>query len=124
MFDVNRLDWDDDLLALFGATRTLLPQIVASAGYVGDLDFGDGEPLPLHALLVDQQAALFGQACFQPGEMKCSFGTGSFLLMNIGSEMRLSNNGLLTTMAWHWDKNLLRARRGNLCYRRGSAMAH
>jgi glycerol kinase len=102
LFDVNRLDWDDDLLALFGATRTLLPSIVPSAGYAGDLDFGSGKPLPLHALLVDQQAALFGQACFQPGEMKCSFGTGSFLLMNIGREMRLSNNGLLTTMAWHW----------------------
>jgi glycerol kinase len=103
LFDVNRLDWDDELLSLFGATRTLLPQIVPSAGYAGDLDFGHGKPLLLHALLVDQQAALFGQACFQPGEMKCSFGTGSFLLMNIGREMRLSNNGLLTTMAWHWD---------------------
>jgi glycerol kinase len=104
LFDVNRLDWDDDLLLLFGATRTLLPQIVPSAGYAGDLDFGSGKPLPLHALLVDQQAALFGQACFQPGEMKCSFGTGSFLLMNIGREMRLSNNGLLTTLAWHWER--------------------
>ena len=57
----------------------------------------------MHALLVDQQAALFGQACFQPGEMKCSFGTGSFLLMNIGREMRLSNYGLLTTIAWNWE---------------------
>jgi glycerol kinase len=103
LFDVNQLDWDDDLLSLFGATRTLLPRIVPSAGYAGDLDFGSGKSLPLHALLVDQQAALFGQACFNPGEMKCSFGTGSFLLMNIGREMRLSNNGLLTTMAWHWD---------------------
>jgi glycerol kinase len=103
LFDVNRLDWDDELLSLFGATRTLLPQIVPSAGYAGDLDFGDGRLFPLHALLVDQQAALFGQACFQPGEMKCSFGTGSFLLMNIGSEMRLSGNGLLTTLAWHWN---------------------
>ena len=103
LFDVNRLDWDDDLLSLFGATRTLLPQIVPSAGYAGELGFGDGKLFPLYALLVDQQAALFGQACFKPGEMKCSFGTGSFLLMNIGPEMRLSKNGLLTTMAWHWD---------------------
>jgi glycerol kinase len=108
LFDVKRLDWDDDLLALFGATRTLLPRIVPSAGYVGNLDLGNGKSLPLHALLVDQQAALFGQACFLPGEMKCSFGTGSFLLMNIGREMRLSNNGLLTTMAWHWE--------GETCY--------
>jgi len=114
LFDVNRLDWDDHLLTLFGATRTLLPQIVPSAGYAGDLDFGVGKSLPLHALLVDQQAALFGQACFKPGEMKCSFGTGSFLLMNIGKEMRLSNNGLLTTMAWHWGKETAYALDGGI----------
>ena len=114
LFDVNRLDWDDELMALFGATRTLLPTIVPSAGYAGDLDFGIGKPLPLHALLVDQQAALFGQACFKPGEMKCSFGTGSFLLMNIGREMRLSNNGLLTTMAWNWDKETAYALDGGI----------
>lgn len=103
LFDVNRLDWDDKLLSVFGATRTLVPRIVPSAGYAGDLNFGTGGPLPLHALLVDQQAALFGQACFKPGEMKCSFGTGSFLLMNLGNTMRLSDHGLLTTLAWHWD---------------------
>ena len=114
LFDVNNLDWDDDLLTLFGATRTILPKIVPSAGYAGDLDFGNGKLLPVHALLVDQQAALFGQACFKPGEMKCSFGTGSFLLMNIGSEMRLSNNGLLTTMAWHWDKQTAYALDGGI----------
>jgi glycerol kinase len=114
LFDVNLLDWDDDLLNLFGATRTLLPQIVPSAGYAGDLDFGNGKPLPLHALLVDQQAALFGQACFKPGEMKCSFGTGSFLLMNIGQEMRLSNNGLLTTLAWHWGEQTAYALDGGI----------
>ena len=114
LFDVNRLDWDDELMALFGATRTLLPTIVPSAGYAGDLDFGVGKPLPLHALLVDQQAALFGQACFKPGEMKCSFGTGSFLLMNIGREMRLSNNGLLTTMAWNWGKETAYALDGGI----------
>jgi len=114
LFDVNRLDWDDDLLALFGATRTLLPKIVPSAGYAGDLDFGNGKSLPLHALLVDQQAALFGQACFNSGEMKCSFGTGSFLLMNIGKEMRLSNHGLLTTMAWHWNKETAYALDGGI----------
>ena len=114
LFDVNRLAWDDDLLSLFGATRKILPKIVPSAGYAGDVDLGDGKPLPLHALLVDQQAALFGQACFKPGEMKCSFGTGSFLLMNIGKEMRLSNHGLLTTMAWHWEKETAYALDGGI----------
>jgi glycerol kinase len=78
----------------------MLPEVKPSAGYIGDVDFGNGKPLPLHAMLVDQQAALFGQACFKAGEMKCSFGTGSFLLMNIGATPRLSNNGLLTTVGW------------------------
>jgi glycerol kinase len=102
LFDINRFEWDDELLELFGASRSCLPAVRPSAGYCGDLDFGAGRAVPLHALLVDQQAALFGQACFQPGEMKCTFGTGSFLLMNIGGEMKLSNNGLLTTVAWRF----------------------
>ncbi len=100
LFDINRLDWDDELLALFDVPRAILPEVHPSAGYIGELDFGVGGPLPLHALLVDQQAALFGQACFAPGDMKCTFGTGSFVLMNIGTAPRLSNHGLLTTVAW------------------------
>lgn len=100
LFDINRLDWDDDLLDLFETPRAILPEIRPSAGYVGELDFGTGKTFPLHALLVDQQAALFGQACFAPGDMKCTLGTGSFLLMNIGQTPRLSSHGLLTTIAW------------------------
>jgi glycerol kinase len=102
LFDMNCFEWDDELLSLFDVPRSMLPDVKPSAGWVGDVDFGNGKPLPLHALLVDQQAALFGQACFRPGEMKCSFGTGSFLLMNIGETPRLSNNGLLTTVGWHF----------------------
>ena len=100
LFDINRLEWDDELLALFDVPRAILPEVLASAGYIGELDFGGGRSLPLHALLVDQQAALFGQACFAPGDMKCTFGTGSFLLMNTGTAPRLSDHGLLTTVAW------------------------
>ena len=114
LFDVNRFEWDDELLALFGAPRDILPEVRPSAGYVGDLDFGAGKPLPLHALLVDQQAALFGQACFAPGEMKCTFGTGSFLLMNIGAEMRLSRHGLLTTVAWRFGERTAYALDGGI----------
>jgi glycerol kinase len=102
LFDMNRFEWDDDQLALFDVPRNMLAEVKPSAGYVGDVDFGNGKPLPLHAMLVDQQAALFGQACFNAGEMKCSFGTGSFLLMNIGDTPRLSNNGLLTTVGWNF----------------------
>jgi glycerol kinase len=104
LFDMNRFEWDDELLALFDVPKSMLPEVRPSAGYIGDIDLaGASKPLPLHALLVDQQAALFGQACFRAGEMKCSFGTGSFLLMNIGDKPRLSNNGLLTTVGWNFD---------------------
>ncbi|MBK8615953.1 MAG: glycerol kinase GlpK [Anaerolineales bacterium] len=103
LFDMNKFEWDDELLKLFDVPRSMLPEVKPSAGYIGDVDFGNGKPLPLHALLVDQQAALFGQACFKAGEMKCSFGTGSFLLMNIGDKPKLSNNGLLTTVGWNFD---------------------
>ena len=103
LFDMNKFEWDEDLLKLFDIPGSMLPEVKPSAGYVGDVDFGNGKPLPLHALLVDQQAALFGQACFKAGEMKCSFGTGSFLLMNIGDKPKLSNNGLLTTVGWNFN---------------------
>ncbi|MCC6569670.1 MAG: glycerol kinase GlpK, partial [Anaerolineales bacterium] len=105
LFDMNRFEWDEDLLKLFDVPRSILPEVKPSAGFVGDVDFGNGKPLSLHAMLVDQQAALFGQACFNAGEMKCSFGTGSFLLMNIGDKPRLSNNGLLTTVGWKFGEH-------------------
>ena len=101
LFNMNHLQWDDELLALFGVARGCLPAVVPSAGYVGELDFGTGRTYPLYALLVDQQAALFGQACLEAGDMKCTFGTGTFLLMNTGNAPRLSQQGLLTTVAWH-----------------------
>ncbi|HUE99387.1 MAG TPA: glycerol kinase GlpK [Anaerolineales bacterium] len=103
LFDMNSFEWDEELLSLFDVPRSMLPEVRPSAGWIGDVDFGGGIPLPLHALLVDQQAALFGQACFKAGEMKCSFGTGSFLLMNIGDTPRLSDHGLLTTVGWTLD---------------------
>jgi glycerol kinase len=109
-----RFEWDDELLSLFDVPRDMLPEVKPSAGFIGDIDFGNGKTLPLHALLVDQQAALFGQACFQAGEMKCSFGTGSFLLMNIGSQPRLSNHGLLTTVGWSFGGNTAYALDGGI----------
>ena len=100
LFNINTLAWDTDLLSLFDVPPCILPNVRPSAAFAGDISFGDGHSIPLYALLVDQQAALFGQACFQPGEMKCTFGTGSFLLMNSGATPRLSSHGLLTTVAW------------------------
>jgi glycerol kinase len=98
LYDINRLAWDDDLLSLFGVPRAMLPQVQLSAGFFGELAFIGG--IPLFSSLVDQQAALFGQGCFSPGEVKCTLGTGGFLLMNLGNKPHFSPGRLLTTIAW------------------------
>jgi len=96
------LDWDADMLALFGVPRAVLPRIVPSAEVYGVTrgmkSLPDG--VPVSGMAGDQQAALFGQACFEPGEAKCTYGTGAFLLMNVGSTPVASKSGLLTTVAW------------------------
>jgi glycerol kinase len=96
------LDWDRDLLQIFGIPAPLLPEIVPSSAIyttTRGLDFlPDG--IPVAGMAGDQQAALFGQACYRPGESKCTYGTGAFLLENIGSQPVASRNGLLTTVAW------------------------
>lgn len=105
LFNLRTLDWDEELLNLFDIPRSLLPRVVPSAGYVGGLRLSPARaPVALWAMLTDQQAALFGQACFAPGEAKCTFGTGAFLLAHTGSTPRISSHGLLSTVAWHTDK--------------------
>ncbi len=94
--------WDQELLKIFGLQEHILPEIKPSSGifgYTKGLSFlPDG--IPIAGVAGDQQAALFGQACFDIGEAKCTFGTGSFMLMNTGPNMVLSKSGLLTTVAW------------------------
>jgi glycerol kinase len=94
--------WDEDLLRLFDVPDKLLPEITDSSGILAEtygLKFlPDG--IPISGIAGDQQSALFGQLCFDEGESKCTFGTGSFLLMNTGSEIVTSKNGLLSTAAW------------------------
>ncbi|MCC6728328.1 MAG: glycerol kinase GlpK [Chthonomonadales bacterium] len=93
--------WDDDLLALFGVPRAVLPEVRASSDRFGEtLPELLGGRVPVTGILGDQQAACFGQACFEPGMVKNTYGTGSFLLMNTGAEPRASANRLLTTVAW------------------------
>lgn len=94
--------WDDELCALFRVPRAVLPTIVASAGNYGTTRGVPGLPdgIPITGMAGDQQAALFGQACFAPGDAKCTYGTGSFLLMNTGVQPIASQSGLLTTVAW------------------------
>jgi glycerol kinase len=105
MMDLEKLDWDDALLKPLKVPRTLLPEIVPSSqvyGKTSSLNFlPDG--IPISGMAGDQQAALFGQACYSPGQSKCTYGTGAFILENIGDTPILSRHGLLTTVAWQLD---------------------
>lgn len=102
LMDLRSAEWDDELLELFNVPREILPEIRGNAEVYGTtkgLDFlPDG--IPIAGMAGDQQAALFGQACFEVGDAKCTYGTGAFILMNIGSEPTFSTQGLLTTAAW------------------------
>jgi glycerol kinase len=100
LFDINSLKWDDELLGLVGVPRNMMPRVVASNAFFGNTNKDLlGFSAPILAVLGDQQAALFGQACFEPGMFKCTYGTGSFILGNIGETVQ-HVNGLLTTVAW------------------------
>jgi len=92
------LDWDDELLALFGVPRSLLPSIVPSSGVLGEAMI-EGVAVPIAGVAGDQQAALFGQACLSPGEAKVTYGTGCFLLVNDGGRLDRPPHGLLRTAA-------------------------
>ena len=94
--------WDKQLLDLFEVPVEILPDIAPSSGVIAHTLGVKGLPdgIPIAGVAGDQQSALFGQACFSAGEAKCTFGTGSFILMNTGSELVRSNSGLLTTGAW------------------------
>jgi len=102
LYDLRVGDWEPELLDLFGVPRSALPQVVASYGVLGHTDPTCflGLELPIAAILGDQQAALFGQGCFTPGSSKCTYGTGSFVLVNTGEQPIASHAGLLTTVAW------------------------
>jgi glycerol kinase len=102
LFDIGTLAWSDDLCALFGVPRACLPEIGPSSGRLGTTvpDEAAGLAVPVSGIAGDQQAALFGQACFEPGMMKNTYGTGSFVLVNLGSGVPDPVDGLLTTVAW------------------------
>lgn len=103
LMNIRTLQWDDDLLKLFGIPRCALPQIVPSSGMVYGLTSASGpfrRALPVCGILGDQQAALFGQACFSEGLGKSTYGTGCFLLVNTGTKFCTSGKGLLTTVAY------------------------
>lgn len=98
LFNINTMTWDDELLALFKIPRAMLPKVQNSGEIFGYANVG-GVEVPIAGVAGDQQAALFGQCCFEKGEAKNTYGTGCFLLMNTGEERPTSENGLLTTVA-------------------------
>jgi glycerol kinase len=115
LFDIHRGCWDDDLLALLDIPRSVLPEVLPSShiyGEVGPNTFGAG--IRIAGIAGDQQAALFGQACFEPGMAKNTYGTGCFMLMATGAEARPSQNQLLTTIAWQTGPQLEYAIEGSV----------
>ena len=96
-------EWDERMLELLRIPRACLPQVVPSSGICAEVLL-DGHPVPLAGMAGDQQAALFGQACFEPGMAKNTYGTGCFLLMNVGAAPMASGNRLLATVAWQLDQ--------------------
>lgn len=115
LYNINKLDWDDELLAYFGIDRESLPQICESNSDFGMLDKVIlDEEIPITGILGDQQAALFGQNCFDFGEAKITYGTGSFILVNIGEKPVISHHNLLTTVAWVIDKKVYYAIEGSV----------
>ncbi len=98
LFNIDTLDWDDELLEIFNVPRCMLPAVYSSGEIFGYTNVG-GVNVPIAGVAGDQQAALFGQGCFEKGEAKNTYGTGCFLLMNTGTDRPVSENGLLTTVA-------------------------
>jgi glycerol kinase len=100
LMNLATLDWDPEILDAVGIPAAMLPEIRSSAEVYGEVTTGPLAGVPLASALGDQQAALFGQTCFAPGEAKCTYGTGSFLLLNTGTEPVTSGHGMLTTVGY------------------------
>jgi glycerol kinase len=111
LYDIRARRFDPELCALFGVPASMLPEVCPSAGRLAETRGVPGLPdfIPITGVAGDQQAALFGQDCTEPGDAKCTFGTGAFLLMNIGTEPKISTRGMLTTVAWTLDTEASRS---------------
>jgi glycerol kinase len=102
LYNIRKQQWDNDILKKLNISASLLPEVKSSSEVYAETDpelFG--APIPIAGIAGDQQAALYGQACFKPGMMKNTYGTGCFLLMNTGESANISKTGLLTTIAWN-----------------------
>lgn len=115
LFNINTLEWDDEILQELDIPGAILPKVMPSSCVYGMADpaFLGGE-IPISGAAGDQQAALFGQTCFQAGDAKSTYGTGCFLLMNTGEKLVFSENGLITTIAWGLDGKVTYALEGSV----------
>jgi len=113
IFDIHKLDWDDKLLNALDIPRAMLPQVKPSGSVFANAEI-NGVQIPITGNAGDQQAALFGQCCFEKGDAKCTYGTGCFLLMNTGTEASQSKSGLLTTIAAGFSGNVQYALEGSV----------
>jgi glycerol kinase len=113
LYNIRKLEWDGTLLKALKVPESLLPEVKPSSHHFGDLDM-DGVKIPIAGIAGDQQAALFGQACFEPGMAKNTYGTGCFMLMNTGTKMQLSHSGLVSTIAWGLDGKVTYALEGSI----------
>lgn len=110
LLNLSTADWDEELLQLFHLKKEWMPSIVASSTVVAHTKEG----IPIASMIGDQQGALFGQMCFERGQGKCTYGTGAFLLMNLGEQPKFSDNHLLTTIAWKLDEKITYAMEGSI----------
>ncbi len=113
LFNISTLKWDKELLDLFDIPLEMLPEVKESGAHFGDFEM-EGIKIPITGIAGDQQAALFGQACFEKGETKNTYGTGCFLLMNTGKKPQFSDNGMLTTIAWGLNGKVYYALEGSV----------
>jgi glycerol kinase len=114
MYNIHTLEWDDELLSLFGIPRNMLPEVCASSAVYGQTRGLFSSPVPIAGIAGDQQAALFGQLCLSPGMVKNTYGTGCFMVMNTGDKPITSKNNLLTTIAWKTDGQVQYALEGSI----------
>ena len=115
LFNINTLEWDDEILAELNIPKCMLPEVKPSSCVYGETDAQFfGAPIAIGGAAGDQQAALFGQTCFEPGEAKNTYGTGCFMLMNTGETPVFSKNGLVTTIAWGLDGKVEYALEGSI----------
>ncbi len=114
LFNINTLEWDDDLIELFEIPRSVLPEVRSSSEVYGETSECFSSPVKIAGIAGDQQAALFGQMCVEPGMVKNTYGTGCFMVMNVGKEPIRSNNQLLTTIAWQINDTVHYAIEGSI----------